>query len=64
MAKIIRNNNLFSEQNQIFICHLQNVFPANVGGSELKSHHACAEVRCVYILHMLLVTSEELVRWW
>ena len=50
-VKIIRNNNLFNEQTQIFICHLKKVFTENVGGSELE--------------HTLLLTSEALVRrWW
>jgi len=41
-VKITRNNNLFSEQTQIFICHFKHVFfPANEGGSELEWKLLC-----------------------
>ena len=43
-VKIIRNNNLFNEQNQIFYLSFQHIFSGNVGGSELESHHTFAEV--------------------
>ena len=52
MVKIIRKNNLFNEQTQIFICYFQHVvFAANVGGSELQSYHACVEV-VVFMFYM------------
>ena len=37
------------------------LFAAYVDGNELESHHACAEV-VVFVLHVLLLTSEVLVR--
>jgi len=40
-------------------------FPANLGGSELESQHASAEVFVFIFYTMLLLTSEALVRrWW
>jgi len=64
MVKVIRNNHLFKERMQTFICHFQHVFCCQCR-QKWTWVSSCVRIsHCLYVLNMLLLTYEALVRRW